>query len=347
LRAAVRLRGMTRSCELAEMTISMLEGREGRQAKELERLIEWLADQPPADVFILPNSLFAGLAGPLRQRFGVPVVSLLSGEDTFVESFPEPHRSRAMEVLRRRVAELDGMIALSAFYADHMSQWLGAPRDRIEVVVLGLDLNPYRELTRTEPEVFTIGYRSPICEAQGLRVLAEAFALLKRRPETAHCRLRAAGYLEPAERPYLEQIVADLRHQGFDKDFEYVGELNAAERIEFVAGLSVFCAPPVYPEPFALFVPEALAAGVPVVASRAGCLPEWIEATGGGILCAPNDAAGLAEALARLAADPALARALGERGQATVRSRNSAEAMAGSLLDALAQFRSRFPRRQG
>ena len=108
-------------------------------------------------------------------------------------------------------------------------------------------------------------------------------------------------------------------------------------KIEFLGDLSAFCVPPVYPEPKGQFVPEALAAGTPVVVPRTGAFPEWIERTGGGLLFEPDDAQSLAEALARLALAPHLARSLGERGRAAVLKHCTAEKMARSVVAVLAR----------
>ncbi|MCC6763549.1 MAG: glycosyltransferase [Deltaproteobacteria bacterium] len=77
---------------------------------------------------------------------------------------------------------------------------------------------------------------------------------------------------------------------------------------------------------------EGMAAGLPVIASRVGGLPEAIVDGETGLLVAPGDAAALAAALARLAADPGLARRLGAAGAARVASRFSMAAMAEGTL---------------
>jgi glycosyltransferase involved in cell wall biosynthesis len=77
---------------------------------------------------------------------------------------------------------------------------------------------------------------------------------------------------------------------------------------------------------------EAMAAGRPLIASRAGGLPEVVGNEVAGLLVEPGDAPALAVALRRLAADPEAARALGRAGRTRVRERFSMEAMAGATL---------------
>jgi glycosyltransferase involved in cell wall biosynthesis len=77
---------------------------------------------------------------------------------------------------------------------------------------------------------------------------------------------------------------------------------------------------------------EAMAAGVPVVASRVGGLPELVGADAAGVLVPPGDAAALAAALRRLAADRGAARALGTAGRARVGARFTMAGMAAATL---------------
>jgi glycosyltransferase involved in cell wall biosynthesis len=77
---------------------------------------------------------------------------------------------------------------------------------------------------------------------------------------------------------------------------------------------------------------EAMAAGLPVIASQVGGLPEAIQDGATGLLVPPGDAAALAAAIARLAADPAYAHRLGAAGAVRVRTRFTMAAMADATL---------------
>ena len=58
---------------LGELTVSTLRGEHGAQRKEVEKLCDWLATEPPPDLTILPNSLLISLAAPIRRVTGRPV----------------------------------------------------------------------------------------------------------------------------------------------------------------------------------------------------------------------------------------------------------------------------------
>ena len=62
LRWAAGMQGMTRAQDLAETTLSMLQGRDGRQAKELDKLIAWLKSDLRPDAVHLSNALLLGMA---------------------------------------------------------------------------------------------------------------------------------------------------------------------------------------------------------------------------------------------------------------------------------------------
>ncbi len=351
LRWVSKLGQTTSARDLARLTLSVLRGEEGNQAKELHRLIEWLATQERPEVVVLPNSLFAGLAGPLRQRLGAPVLCQVAGEDMFVEDFPEPWRTEVRRELKRQVAGLDAILAPNRYYARFMADYLGLPEERTRVVPIGIDLEGYADREPPNEAVSgkptegnkpaggkTVGYLARICPQKGLHVLAEAFRILRSRPATADCRLRVAGYLAGEFRGYFELVESDLRAWGLSDCFEYVGELDSAGKRRFLGELDVFSVPVVYPEPKGQFVPEALAAGTPVVLPRLGCLPEWVEATDGGILVEPGDATALADGLEALLCDPARALDLGRQGRDVVRARFSSHTMAEETARVLEEF---------
>ncbi len=145
--------------------------------------------------------------------------------------------------------------------------------------------------------------------------------------------VRAAGYLDPADRPYLAGIRRQLAAAGLADRFRYVGELDRAGKIAFLESLDLFCLPTVWPEAKGLPVLEAWAAGVPAVLPAHGTFPELMADTGGGLLCEPGSPASLAAALKRLILDRELARQCGGRAQNAVRQRYNAELMARRMIE--------------
>ncbi len=322
IRRAAKLGASTDPTELGDLTYSILQGEEGFQAKELEKLVAWLRDDLRPDVVHLTNSMFAGFARELKRQLGVPVVCSLQGEDLFLDQLREPWKTRVRELLRDRARDIDAFQVNSAWYAGTMAEYLGGidPR-RMFVVPLGLRLAGHEGGTeRSGDGPLTIGYLARICPEKGLHVLVEAFRLLATR-HPGQVRLRVAGYLGARDRQYLEDLEARIAGWGLTGSYERVGEVDRDEKIRFLQSLDVLSVPTTYRDPKGLFVLEALANGVPVVQPRHGAFPEVVEATGGGLLVDPDSPEDLARGLEELLRDPGLRRELGQRGREAVHTR--------------------------
>jgi glycosyltransferase involved in cell wall biosynthesis len=146
-------------------------------------------------------------------------------------------------------------------------------------------------------------------------------------------RIVAAGYLDAANRPYLNKIQRDMAKAGLTDRFQYVGEPDRPTKIAFLQSLALFCLPTVYRESKGLSVFEAWANAVPAVLPAHGAFPEMIEDTGGGVLCEPGDPSALATALKRMILDPVFASLCGRRAQQIVHERYNADLMARRTME--------------
>ena len=201
-----------------------------------------------------------------------------------------------------------------------MPGYLGIPREKMRLVPLGINLDGYSPRPQARQEPFTIGYLARIAPEKGLHVLADAYRRLRTRPGIGASRFVAAGYLAPEHRAYLDGIVRDLNAWGIESQFEYRGEVDRTQKIEFLRSLDVFSVPATYEEPKGLFLLEAMASGVPVVQPRRGAFPEVVETTGGGIIVDADNPEALADGFLELWRDPARATAAGAAGAAGVRN---------------------------
>lgn len=341
LRWVGRWSGSTRPERLGPLCVSMLRGEEGRQRRELGKLIDWLRRDLRPDVVHLSTALLAGMAGPIARQLGVPVVATLAGEDAFVDRLADPYAEQARAAMGRACQSMAALVALNRSYADFMASYLNLDRERIHVIEPGIHLAGARSATSGQAKrsaAATIGFLARICPDKGLHVLAEAFALLCEGgvpPDSAPReppRLQAAGYLADVDRPYLAEIASRLAARGLGARFDYLGCLTREEKFAFLESLDVMCLPSVRPESKGLPVLEAWACGTPVIVSNKGALAEMVRETGGGVLVEPGDAASLASAIQRIIHDPAEAAALGRNGQAAVHSRYTAERMANDMI---------------
>lgn len=87
--------------------------------------------------------------------------------------------------------------------------------------------------------------------------------------------LKIAGKVDRADIEYFEEAVAPLLRG--NPMVEYVGEINQAQKAEFLGGALALLFPIDWPEPFGLVLIESLACGTPVVAFRHGSVPEIVD----------------------------------------------------------------------
>jgi glycosyltransferase involved in cell wall biosynthesis len=340
-----RFASSTQASQLGDLTISMLEGELGHQAKEVDKLVDWLAGEHRPQIVNLTNVILSGMVHRLRERLNVPILGSLQGDDIFLEMLPEPHKSKAIDLISKHCQEMQGFIATSRYYADFMSGYLRIPRERIAVVHPGLNLKGHSEpdaqardaapaLASASGSVapFTIGYLARMCPEKGLHNLIDAFIRLKAMPGIGPCMLRVSGWLGEHNKGYFEEQKTKLKQANVLGDFEYVESPDHASKVRFLQSLDVLSVPTTYHEPKGLYVLEAWANGVPVVQPAHGSFPELIEATGGGLLVPPNDPDALAAALRQLIEQPEQRRRLGRLGHEAVNQRFDAATMATATL---------------
>lgn len=305
---------------LGAMTVSTLKGEHGHQRKEIEKLLDWLADDIPPDLVNIPYTLLISLAGPLKSTLGgVPIVVTLQGEDLFLEGLPEPFKREAIDLIRSHVDDVDRFIAVSQYAADFMLDYLRIPAAKMSVAPLGISLPETDEPAPLARRPFTIGYFARMAPEKGLHVLAEAYGILRRERGLPPSRLLAAGYRGPDQQSYFDGVARQIESMGLAGEFEYAGAPDRAGKFAFLRGLDVFSVPSPYREPKGLYLLEAMAAGVPVVSPNHGAFPELIGATGGGVLARSADPAEIADAIYELWQDPSKAAACASQGRAAVR----------------------------
>lgn len=334
-----RFSASTDARELGGLTVSILAGEEGRQKKELLKLIDWLRDSYRPEIVQLTNSMFLGMAREIKKALGVPVLCAVQGEDLFLNELVEPYKSQARLLLRERSREVDGFIATSQYYADFMADFLQVPAEKMHVVRLGINLQGHGLLqTRNGNTDFVIGYLARICPEKGLHLLAEAFHRLTEKPGSKNLQLKIAGYLGEKDRQYFEGIQKQISAWGLQERVKYCGEVDRAGKINFLNSLHVLSVPTVYREPKGLFVLEALANDVPVVQPKHGAFPELLLSTGGGILVEPNSPPALADGIAQLLHNPELREQLGRKGKSAVQRFFNDEVMAKAMVEVYQKY---------
>lgn len=300
---------------LGQLTLSILEGEQGEQRKELHKLLAYLEQLRP-DLINLPNAMFVHMARPIHDRLKVPVLCTLTGEDIYLDRLSEPHRGAVEDLIRLKGRDVDGYVAVSEYYAACCRRRFDIPDDRMHVVPLGVRLDNQRGHPRLSDTPFTIGYLARICPEKGLHVLCDALHILH--VDGRDVRVLAAGDLGPDDRPYFDEVRETIVRRDLGDRFDYLGQVDRQQKLSMLRSAHVLSVPTVYREAKGLFVLEALGQGVPVVLPRHGAFPELIQATGGGLLVEPENPQALADGIAQLMDDPTLRHRLACQGRAAV-----------------------------
>jgi glycosyltransferase involved in cell wall biosynthesis len=189
---------------------------------------------------------------------------------------------------------------------------MGIPADRLHVVPVGVD----PEIFRPRPDVRRVPGRimttaSADVPMKGLAHLLEALAKIRTERDDAH--LVVIGKVNGKSR-----IPALIDRLSLKSAVTFVSGVTTERIVELYAEADVAAVPSLY-EGFSLPTIEAMACGVPVVATTGGALPEVVGADGDtGLLVPPADPGALAAALTRVLGDDDLRDRLGAAGRARV-----------------------------
>ena len=105
----------------------------------------------------------------------------------------------------------------------------------------------------------------------------------------AGLKLKIAAKVDNADKEYYDTLIKPLI-QG-NPDVEFIGEINDAQKPEFLSGAHALIFPIDWPEPFGLVMIEAMACGTPVIAYRSGSVPEVIDEGVSGFIVGDEDEA--------------------------------------------------------
>lgn len=330
-----RFAGATDGAQLGALTLSMLEGEDGHQAKELDKLVRWLEEDLRPDVVHLSFSLFLGFAPALRRRLGVPIVCSFQGEDLFLEELDDHYRQRVTAAMRRQAAHVDAFAAPCRDHAERMAEVLALDPTTVATLRLGIRHRDFATVPALEPGdgPVTIGFLARQCPEKGLHLLVDAFRQLAADPSLPPLRLRVAGFVSERDAAFVDEQRRRLDSWGLTERVDLLGEVDRDAKVAFLATTDLFALPTVYREPKGLSVLEAMAAGRPAVVPRHGTFPEMIAATGGGITVEPRSADALAAGLRELVIDGERRRALGEAARRGVAEHYGREAITRDHLD--------------
>jgi len=332
LRIAAKRAGSVRARNLGELTLSVMQGRDGKQVKELDRLLRYLDGVEKPDLVHLSTSLLMGIGLAIKKRYGIPIVCTLQDEDVWIDAMEEPWRSRCWETMVKGGEEVGAFISVSRYFGDVMRERLKIPTSKMHVVPVGVEAGD-PPVPGASPSPPAIGYLARMAESMGLPLLVDAFLKLKKGGRYPNLRLHLSGGKTGDDAPFLERLQRRLADEGVTGDVTFFDEFDPKRRKEFFRSLTLLSVPSTHAVAFGTYLLEAAACGVPVVQPNVGSYPELMETLGGGLLYEPNDAETLARTLGELLDNPERRAELGRRGRESVVRSFSLDVMAKKLLD--------------
>lgn len=269
---------------------------------------------------------FSDLYGRLMGKiFGVPAII-----STVQSSVYEPENDYLYSLKRKLLDSYSGrlcnkkFIAVSEFVKSSLSRRLKISAHKIEVIPNYVDFQALNSIERQDldslREEFSISPGDPIlitvCRlnpAKGVQYLLKAMQQIAGQHKFVRLFVVGDGFY----RDYLERLVKEYE---LESNVVFLGERNDVKQLLHISSIFVF---PSLSEGLPLSLLEAMACGLPAVASDIGPVREIVSDGRTGVLVASKDSAAIAKAVSSLIADPKKAKEIGECGRDLVKDKFS------------------------
>lgn len=268
--------------------------------------------------WVVPGGITAALAAP-----DVPLVVSLHGSDVFVAETFAPARAAARMAFGRA-----GVITACSEDLGRRATAIGADPGRVEVVPYGVDVTRFKpdagararvraalRLAEDAPLVFAVGR---LVRKKGFEYLIDAMPAILANARTV---LAIAG-----EGDLDAELRERARQSGAADAIRFLGNVSQHDVAGYLAGADIVAVPSVRDDAGNIdglpnVVMEALASGTPVVATPAGGIGAVVTHERTALVVPERDVAGLARAISRLIAEPALGRSIGNAARDLASSR--------------------------
>jgi glycosyltransferase involved in cell wall biosynthesis len=268
---------------------------------------------------------FAGMAARtawwIREFFGIPYSFTAHANDIFAP------RDFVVS-LAKLVENATAVVTVSDFAVRLLQERFPQSAVKVRRVYNGVDLSRFHpsDFVGTPPAIISIGR---LIEKKGFGDLISACALLRSRDCAFTCSIIGEGPLE-------ETLRAQIAAEGLEKSVELTGPQTQEQIATRFAHATIFALPCTREadggmDNLPTVIMEAMAAGLPVISTPLGGIPEMVEPGVNGELVSEHDPGALSAAIERLISDPQGARAFGNRGREIAREKFSIEESARQL----------------
>lgn len=303
-----------------------------------ERLLPYMGDfarwmerfchgESPGYDIMHANFFMSGMvAMRLKRRLGIPFAMTFhalglvrrrhqGADDGFDDS--------RFDIEARVMAQADAVVAECEQDGCDMVELYGAKAEKIDCVPCGFDREEFwpepraRERLGLAREEFVVLQLGRMVARKGVDNVIRGIGMLAR-SHGVRARLLVVGgnssEPDPVATPELGRLMAVARSQGVSDQVVFTGSRPRDALRQYYSAADVFVTTPWY-EPFGITPLEAMACARPVIASAVGGLKSTVVDARTGFLVPANDPQALAQRLAVLAADPALAARMGRAGR--------------------------------
>jgi len=275
------------------------------------------------------------IAKPLAAILGVPLIFNYDQNDMY-------RTQQKTRLLLDRLANLltDHIIAVSASTRDFLIQQEGVPADKITIIYNGVDLERFQATpdspTRaTWRHAWGLPENTPVVAGVGRLRQQKNFPLFLRVAREVLREIPQAGFVIAGEGPERQDLEILARDLGIAAQVHFLGYVS--DMTELYAGVDLLLMTS-HSEGTPLTVLEAMAMGVPVVATRVDGMAEVLEDTVDAYLVSPGDLSAFAHRTCRLLQDQALAQGFSQAGREKVRHQYSAVSMTQQLENIYLKF---------
>jgi colanic acid/amylovoran biosynthesis glycosyltransferase len=227
---------------------------------------------------------------PFKEETSLPLVTSIRGRDATLANQPVDY----LNGMKMLFGQGELFLPVCQYLAHRINQW-GCPAEKIRVLYGGVDLNlfPYRGPNlQGSQNIVSIGR---LVEKKGHHVLMQAFKKIKSKFPKATLTIIGGGELEG----YIKSLAAQLN---LGTSFRLLSRVPKSQVPELMAQADIFCAPSLTAangdvEGIPNTIKEAMATGIPVLATNHAGIPEIITNNQDGVLVRENDVDHLAQAL--------------------------------------------------
>lgn len=274
----------------------------------------------------------------LAKSLGVPVIATIHHPILIDMKADLAQARRFLSKLRRTMfysflvmqhlvaRRMDRVITVSRVSAEDTMRVFGLAEDRVRIVPNGIDTEVFKKSNGIEKEpgsVVMVGNTED--RKKGVVFLLKAMQELRGDLDVKLSIVDRRG-------DYTKYAPKLVQEHGLEDRVTFTGRLSVEELVRRYSVSEVAVTASVY-EGFGLPCAEAMSCGTPVIATRAGALPEIVGDDGAGILVPPRDPSALAAAIRRLFADEPLRKRMGQAARKRIEESFSWEVAARKTLE--------------